>query len=83
MWNKLEHWTIYLLIYGYSGGLGTREALETLLQKYHEQRKNIYICFIGLEKTLDKDNHIKLLLQILQDIEQDHKETRMIRNLYL
>lgn len=67
--------------FGFHAGLGTRDALCALLQKCQAQRRDINICFIDLEKAFDI-NHIKRL-QILNYMELDDNETRLIQNFYL
>ncbi|CAG9834055.1 unnamed protein product, partial [Diabrotica balteata] len=64
--------------------MGTREAifaLNILLQKFCDQRKDVFACFVDFEKAFDKVQHVKLL-QILKNIGTDDKDIRVIKNLY-
>lgn len=70
--------------FGFRAGMGTREAiftLQMLLQKCYDQRKDIFVCFIDLEKAFDTINHTKLI-QLIQNTGLDDKDIRLIKNLY-
>jgi hypothetical protein len=89
---KILHCRIYKLCegitgdeqFGFRNGMGTREALfcmPILLQKSIEFRKNIYVCFIDLEKACDRVPHT-LLFQCLDSVGLDTYDIRLLKNLY-
>jgi len=64
--------------------LGTREALvaiQVLIQKCNDQRKDIMMCFIDYEKAFDRVQH-HILIQILNRLDIDQKDIRCIQSLY-
>lgn len=70
--------------FGFRNSFGTREALfalNILLQKCRDQRKDVFACFVDFEKAFDKVKHTELI-NILQKIGVDTKDIRIIRNLY-
>lgn len=70
--------------FGFRNALGTREALfalNVLLQKCRDQRKDIFVCFVDFEKAFDRVQHDKLI-QILKNTGIDDKDVRIIKNLY-
>lgn len=71
--------------FGFRKGLGTREALASLLmllQKCRDMRKDVYVCFIDYEKAFDRVNYTVLLLTLLQKKGLDKQDIEFIRNLY-
>ena len=70
--------------FGYRLGKGTRNAilcLRTLTEKCKEKQKDLYICFIDYVKAFDCVKHEELMT-LLEELEIDGKDLRMIRNLY-
>lgn len=70
--------------FGFRRGLGTREALvaiQVLVQKCYDQRKDVMLCFIDYEKAFDRVQHHKLV-HILRRLDIDGKDIRCIENLY-
>lgn len=70
--------------FGFRNALGTREAmfaLNVLLQKCRDQRKDVFVCFIDYEKAFDRVQHEKLI-NILRGAGVDGKDLRIIKNLY-
>lgn len=70
--------------FGFRNALGTREALfalNILLQKCRDQRKDIYVCFIDYEKAFDRVQH-GTLLNLLRTLGIDGRDLRIIENLY-
>lgn len=70
--------------FGFRNAFGTREALfavNVLLQKCRDQRKDVFACFIDYEKAFDRVQHSKLV-EILRQIQLDEKDIRLIENLY-
>ena len=70
--------------YGFSEGKGTRNAIfimKMLLERAIEVQKEVYMCFIDYEKAFDKVKHSKLI-EILQNLNLDGKDIRLISNLY-
>jgi hypothetical protein len=63
---------------------GTRNAIyiiRTLFERTIEVKINQYLCFIDYTKVFDKVRH-KKLIDILNSINIDGKDIRLIRNLY-
>lgn len=84
IYRKCEE-TINKTQFGFNNGFGTREALFCM-QVYLQQvcivmQKNIYLCFIDYEKAFEKVRHGKLI-EILQSIDLDNRDIRIIANLY-
>ena len=70
--------------FGFKRGLGTREALvaiQVLVQKCYDQRKDVILCFIDYEKAFDKVQHSKLV-QILRELDIDQRDVQCIEDLY-
>ena len=70
--------------FGFRNALGTREALwaiNVMLQKCRDQRKDIFACFIDYEKAFDmvKPND---LIKMLKEKQLDSKDVNIITNLY-
>jgi len=69
---------------GFVGDSGTRNAifiLRNLCEKTIEINQDMYLCFIDYSKAFDKVKHDKLI-DILQSLDIDGKDIRIIRNLY-
>ena len=69
---------------GFTEDTGTRNAmfiLRNLCERSIEVNKDLFLCFIGYTKAFDKVRH-ETLLDMLQELEVDGKDTRIIRNLY-
>ena len=69
---------------GFREDTGTRNAifmLRMLTERAVEMQKNVYVCFIDYTKAFDKVRHEELM-NMLQDLEIDGKDIRLIRNLY-
>src|SRR5437870_9883717 len=63
---------------------GTRNAifiLRNICERTIGVNKNLYLCFIDFTKAFDKVRHNKLL-NMLQDLDLDGKDIRLVRNLY-
>lgn len=70
--------------FGFRHGFGTREALfavNVLLQKCRDQRKDVFACFIDYEKAFDRVQH-KKLFEVLQRAGIDYRDIRILKNLY-
>ena len=69
---------------GFRPGIGTREGIFNIRQivdKMLAKKKKVYCCFIDYEKAFDRVYH-STLMTILEDINIDSKERRIIQNLY-
>ena len=69
---------------GFMTGKGTREGifnLRTIIERYLDNDKVLYMCFIDYEKAFDRVNHEKLI-QCLQQVDINGKDLKLIRNLY-
>ena len=55
--------------------------LRTLIERYSEVNKDMYLCFIDYEKAFDRVNRAKFI-QCLQNIEISGKDIKLIVNLY-
>ena len=69
---------------GFMEDTGTRNAifmLRMLSERAIEMQKEVYVCFIDYTKAFDKVRH-EDLMDILQDLDLDGKDIRLIRNLY-
>ena len=65
-------------------GSGTREGLfcfNTIAQKHVEISIDLYTCFIDYSKAFDRIHHA-ILIECLERIGVDGKDTRIIANLY-
>uniref|UniRef100_A0A8D8R613 Craniofacial development protein 2 n=1 Tax=Cacopsylla melanoneura TaxID=428564 RepID=A0A8D8R613_9HEMI len=70
--------------FGFRKGRGTRDAilsLRLLLEKRLRKNQNTYIAFIDLEKAFDQVEW-KTLFEILKEKGINHKDRRVIWNLY-
>jgi len=70
--------------YRFRKGRGTRDAIGALRVMYErslEYHKNVYVCCVDFEKAFDSVNWYKLMT-ILQSIEVDWRDTKLIWNLY-
>lgn len=52
-----------------------------LTQKRYDQQKDLFICFIKLEKASDRSKH-NLLINALHDMSPDKKDTTLLQDLY-
>jgi hypothetical protein len=69
---------------GFMNDTGTRNAifiLRNICERAIEVNKDLYLCFIDFNKAFDKVRHTKLL-NMLQDLDLDGKDIRLVRNLY-
>ena len=69
---------------GFVEGKGTANAiyiLRNLMERSLEVKKDLYICFIDYTKAFDRVKHSEII-QILQNLDIDGKDLRMIRNIY-
>ena len=69
---------------GFRPRMGTREGvfnLRTIMERYLEFRKDVYICFIDYEKTFDRVYHERIM-NCLDRIEMDDKDKRLISTIY-
>ena len=55
--------------------------LRMLTERAVEMQKDVYVCFIDYTKAFDKERHEELM-NMLQDLEIDGKDIRLIRNMY-
>lgn len=70
--------------FGFMADRGTRNAifaLRTVMERAIEVQTDLYLCFIDYSKAFDKVRHSDLF-EILQAINCDGKDLRVIRNLY-
>ena len=69
---------------GFTEDTGTRNAifmLRMLSERAIEMQRDVYICFIDYTKAFDKVRHEELL-EMLQNLDIDGKDIRVIRNIY-
>src|SRR5207244_2897663 len=69
---------------GFMNDTGTRNAifiLKNICERSIEVNKDLYLCFIDFTKAFDRVRHTKLL-NMLQDLDLDGKDIRLVRNLY-
>ena len=69
---------------GFRRGKGTREGifnLRTILERYLEVQRDVYVCFIDYEKAFDRVYHDEIM-KCFEMIDMDSKDKRLIRNLY-
>lgn len=69
---------------GFMEDTGTRNAifmLRMLSERAIGMQREVYVCFIDYTKAFDKVRH-EDLMDILQDLDIDGKDIRLIRNLY-
>ena len=72
------------LQFGFVPDKSTRNAIFTLsmlAERCIEMQKDLYLCFIDFSKAFDKVRHEKLF-NILEHLDIDGKDLRVIRNLY-
>ena len=70
--------------FGFRKNCGTREAifcLRTIIEKYIQIQKSIFVCFIDYSKAFDRIHHEKLI-KCLEEIGLDGKDIRIISHLY-
>ena len=70
--------------FGFIKDSGTRNATFTLRrisERAIEIEKDLYLCFLDYAKAFDKVRHDDLL-DMLQDVNLDGKDLRLLRNLY-
>ena len=70
--------------FGFVPKKGTGNALFTLrvlAERALEVQKDLYVCFVDYEKAFDKVRH-KDLFNILNELELDGKDLRLMKNLY-
>src|SRR5437870_11073996 len=69
---------------GFMNDTGTRNAIFILRNIYErsiEVNKDLYLCFIDFTNAFDRVRHT-MLLNMLQDLDLDGKDIRLVRNLY-
>ena len=72
------------LQFGFVPDKSNRNAIFTLsmlAERCIEMQKDLYLCFINYSKAFDKVRHEKLF-NILENLDIDGKDLRVIRNLY-
>ncbi|CAF3582803.1 unnamed protein product [Rotaria socialis] len=70
--------------YGFMPDKSTRNAiffLRMIIERSIEVKHDIYLCFLDYTKAFDKVKHDNLF-QILEQLDIDGKDLRLIRNLY-
>ena len=70
---------------GFVEDSGTRNAIwmvRMLSERAIEMQKDLYMCFIDYTKAFDKVQHEELF-KMLQSLDIDGKDIRLLRNLYL
>ncbi|XP_042883267.1 uncharacterized protein LOC122260182 [Penaeus japonicus] len=70
--------------YGFVQDAGPRNAIwmvRMLSERAIEMQKDLFMCFIDYTKAFDKVQHEELL-RLLQGLDLDGKDIRLIRNLY-
>ncbi|GFN87735.1 hypothetical protein PoB_001424100 [Plakobranchus ocellatus] len=70
--------------FGFMPDKGTRNAIFTLsmfMERCIEMQKDLHHCFIDYSKAFDKVRHVELF-RILEKLDIDGKDLRVIRNLY-
>jgi hypothetical protein len=70
--------------YGFMPDKGTRNAifiLRMIIERSIEVKHDLYLCFLDYTKAFDKVKHDNLF-QILEKLDIDGKDLRIIRNLY-
>ena len=71
--------------YGFMPDKETRNAifvLKRLVERSVEKQKDVYTCFIDYSKTFDTVKH-DMLVELLQSLDVDDADTRLLTNLYL
>ena len=70
--------------YGFVKGKGTANAIFTLrmiMERAIEMQRDVYLYFIDYEKAFDTVRHEEML-KMLERIQVDDRDIRLIRNLY-
>ena len=70
--------------YGFMEDRGTRNAIfmmRSIAERAIEMQRDLYVCFIDYTKAFDKVRH-KNLMQILNNLDLDGKDLRLIQDLY-
>ena len=70
--------------FGFVKNAGTRNAmvvLRTIAERMLQVDKPLFLCFIDYSKAFDKVQH-EALFKILQQLDIDGKDLRLLRNLY-
>ena len=84
LWKTMEE-NVEEEQFGFRRGMGTRDAIAVVRaigERYIERGKELYICFVDLEKAFDCVKW-KKLMSILKKKGVDWKERRLIKNLYM
>ena len=66
--------------YGFMPDKATRNAvlvLKNLAERYIEVNKNLYCCFIDLNKALDRVQY-NILYELLSDLEFQDRDLRLV-----
>ena len=69
--------------YGFMEDRGTRNAIfmmRSIAERAIEMQRDLYVCFIDYTKAFDKVRH-KNLMQILNNLDLDGKDLRLIQDL--
>ena len=56
-------------------------VLRRLVERSVEKQRDLYTCFIDYSKAFDTGKH-ESLLELLQSLDVDKSETRLLTNLY-
>ena len=70
--------------YGFMPDNGTVNAifvLQRLVERLVEKQRDVYTCFIDYSKAFDTVKH-ESLVELLQSLDVDKSETRLLTNLY-
>ena len=70
--------------YGFMEDRGTRNAMfmmRSIAERAIEMQRDLYVCFIDYTKVFDKVRH-KNLMQILNNLDLDGKDLRLIHKIY-
>ena len=70
--------------FGFDQDAGTRNdifSMRMMSERAIQMQQNIYLCFIDYSKAFDKVRHEELL-EMLQELDINGKDLRLIRNLY-
>ena len=81
--NKIEP-AISQNQFGFVRDSGTRNAVfvvKNLIERSLEVQRNLYLCFIDYKKAFDMVKHDEIM-HILDDLEIDDKDLRLIQNIY-
>ncbi|GFO33992.1 endonuclease-reverse transcriptase [Plakobranchus ocellatus] len=71
-------------LFGFMPDKETRNAIFTLsmhMERCMEMQKDLHLCFIDYSKAFDKVRHVELF-RMLEKLDIDRKDLRVIRNLY-